>query len=44
MQQIKKNNEMYTRFRSSQAFKDLDSEVQKYEEWKKAQQAPTEAK
>jgi hypothetical protein len=37
MQQIKKNNEMYTRFRASQAFKDLDAEVQKYEEWKKGQ-------
>jgi hypothetical protein len=40
MQQIKKNNELYTRFRSSQAFKDLDAEVQKYEEWKKEQAAP----
>lgn len=40
MQQIKKNNEMYTRFRASQAFKDLDSEVQKYEEWKKEQATP----
>jgi hypothetical protein len=40
MQQIKKNNEMYTRFRASEAFKDLDTEVQKYEEWKKTQQAP----
>jgi hypothetical protein len=44
MQQIKKNNEMYTRFRASQAFKDLDSEVQKYETWKKEQQAPPEVK
>ena len=44
MGQIKKNNEMYTRFRASQAFKDLDGEVQKYEEWKKEQQAPPEAK
>ena len=40
MEQIKKNNEMYTRFRSSQTFKDLDSEVQKYEEWKKQQAQP----
>jgi len=38
MDQIKKNDEMYTRFRSSQTFKDLDDEVQKYEEWKKSQQ------
>lgn len=44
MQQIKKNNEMYTRFRSSQTFKELDEEVQKYEEWKKSQQAPPEGK
>jgi len=44
MQQIKKNNEMYTRFRASQAFKDLDSEVQKYEQWKKEQLAPPEQK
>jgi hypothetical protein len=44
MQQIKKNNEMYTRFRSSQTFKDLDIEVQKYEEWKKQQQPPPEQK
>ena len=44
MQQIKKNNEMYTRFRASQAFKDLDSEVQKYEQWKKEQLAPPDQK
>jgi len=44
MQQIKKNNEMYTRFRASQAFKDLDTEVLKYEEWKKQQLAPPEVK
>ncbi len=37
MQQIKKNNEMYTRFRSSETFKELNDEVQKYEEWKKQQ-------
>lgn len=44
MQQLKKNNELYTRFRASQAFKDLDSEVQKYEAWKKEQAAPPETK
>ena len=37
MQQIKKNEELYTRFRSSQAFEDLDKEVKKYEEWKDKQ-------
>jgi hypothetical protein len=44
LQQIKKNNEMYTRFRSSQTFKELDDEVQKYDEWKKQQQAQPEVK
>lgn len=37
MQQLKTNNHLYTRFRASQAFKELDSEVKKYEEWKKNQ-------
>jgi hypothetical protein len=40
MQQIRKNNEMYTRVRSSQTFKELDGDVKQYEEWKKQQQAP----
>jgi hypothetical protein len=31
------NKAMYTRFRSSQAFKELDEEVKKYEEFKKQQ-------
>jgi hypothetical protein len=35
---IKKNNELYTRFRASEAYKDLDSEVQKYEQYKQQQQ------
>jgi hypothetical protein len=35
MQHIKKKNEPYARFRSSQAFRDLDSKVQKFEQWKK---------
>ncbi|MFC2085078.1 LPP20 family lipoprotein [Bacteroidota bacterium] len=37
LQQIKKNNELYTRFRSSEAFKELEEEVKKYEEWKEKQ-------
>lgn len=37
MDQIKKNQEMYTRFRSSQTFEELDKEVKKYEEWKDKQ-------
>lgn len=39
MQQIKNNENMYTRFRASETFKELDEEVKKYEEWKKSQQA-----
>ena len=39
MQQLKQNEQMYTRFRSTQTFKDLDDEVQKYEDWKKQQQS-----
>jgi len=35
--QIKANNNMYTRFRASEGFKELESEVDKYEEWKKQQ-------
>ena len=34
---VKDNKDMYTRFRASQGFKDLESEVEKYEEWKKEQ-------
>lgn len=37
MQQIKGNEQMYTRFRASEAFKDLDEDVKKYDEWKKQQ-------
>jgi hypothetical protein len=44
MQQIKRNNEMHTRLRSSQTFKELDTEVQKYEELKKQQPSPVEQK
>jgi hypothetical protein len=38
MKQISKNNNMYTRFRSSEVFKEMDEEVKKYEEFKKSQQ------
>jgi hypothetical protein len=44
MQQIKRNNEMHTRLRSSQTFKELDTEVQKYDELKKQQPSPAEQK
>jgi len=34
-EQIKKNEQLYTRFRASETYKELDSEVQKYEDFKK---------
>jgi len=37
MEQVKKNDQMYTRFRASQTFKELDDEVKKYEDFKKQQ-------
>ncbi len=37
MEALKKNEELYTRFRSSQAHEELQEEVKKYEEWKKNQ-------
>ncbi len=38
LQQIKKNEQLMTRLRASQAYKELDVEVKKYEESKKADQ------
>ncbi len=38
MQQIKNNNQMYTRFRASQTFKELQDEVDKYDKFKQEQQ------
>ncbi len=38
LQAIKKNQEIFTRLRASQAFKELDAEVSKYEDAKKAQE------
>ena len=37
MQQIKSSDQMFTRFRASQTFKDLQDEVDKYESFKKEQ-------
>ena len=37
VKQIKKQEELYTRFRSSETFKELEDEVKKYEEWKEKQ-------
>jgi hypothetical protein len=37
MQQIRNNENMYTRFRATQAFDELETEVEKYEQFKKEQ-------
>lgn len=37
MQQIRNNSQMYTSYKASQAFKDLQNEVDKYEKYKKQQ-------
>lgn len=37
LEQIKKNQNMYTRFQASQSFKELEAEVEKYEQFKKEQ-------
>lgn len=37
LQAIKKNEQMYSRFRASQAYKDLDAEAKKYEDAKKSE-------
>ena len=37
LNQIKSQKEMYTRFLDSKAFKELDDETKRYEEWKKQQ-------
>mgnify|MGYP003945966635 CR=1 FL=1 len=40
MDQVRANEQMYTRFRATEAFKELDAEVQRYEAWKRSQQQP----
>ena len=37
MKQIKNNDNMYTRFRASETYKELEEEVKKFEEWKEKQ-------
>ena len=37
MAKIKANQNLYTRFRASQGFKELEEDVEKYEQWKKEQ-------
>lgn len=38
MEQLKKNEQMYTRFREAKAMQELEDEVDKYEQFKKGQQ------
>jgi hypothetical protein len=40
MQQIKNNDQMYTRFRASESFKELQDEVDKYDKYKQEQSQP----
>lgn len=37
MSKIKANENLYTRFRASEGYKDLDQEIEKYDQWKKTQ-------
>lgn len=37
LNQIRQQEQMYTRFRASQAYKELNAEVEKYEQWKGTQ-------
>lgn len=37
MQRIRDNENMYTRFRSTQAFEDLEKEIEDYREWRRNQ-------
>jgi hypothetical protein len=37
MDQVRANEQMYTRFRASEAYKELEAEVQRYEAWKRSQ-------
>lgn len=37
LEQLRAQEQLYTRFRAGEAFKELDAEVQKYEAWKRQQ-------
>ena len=37
VEQMRANEQMYTRFRATEAFKELDAELQRYEAWKRSQ-------
>ena len=38
--QIMKNEQMYTRFRATESYKELEEETKKFDEWKKNQEMP----
>ena len=40
LEQIRAQEQLYTRFRATEVFKDLDAEVQRYENWKREQGIP----
>jgi len=40
LEQLRQQEQLYTRFRASEVFKELDAEVQKYENWKRDQGIP----
>ena len=40
LEQLRAQEQLYTRFRAGEAFKELDAEVQRYEEWKRSQGIP----
>jgi hypothetical protein len=40
LDQLRTQEQLYTRFRASEVFKELDAEVQRYESWKREQGVP----
>jgi hypothetical protein len=40
LEQLRSQEQLYTRFRAGEAFRELDAEVQKYEAWKRSQGIP----
>lgn len=40
LEQLRAQEQLYTRFRASEVFKELDAEVQRYEAWKREQGIP----
>jgi hypothetical protein len=44
MNTLKANQNMYTRFRASEAFKEMDEQIKKYEDWKQQQEQKMQGK